>query len=253
MLGVEALARALRAADETQSVPGEILRGLGVHRANHIHGLVAALVVAFPVTRRIVGDAFFDALARLYIRENPPRSRILAEYGDTLGEFIAVFEPAAAVPYLADVARLEYGRISAYHAADAPSVRLNASRDLEAVLEESFVLAPATIVVRSLYPIQSIWLANQPAAKPVVEDWTPETVVIARCDGRVILHRAGPVELALVDALQWRGPLVLALEAAGAGGREGQAVEAFIRLSDACALTKLEPQSTTRDDENANS
>jgi putative DNA-binding protein len=81
--------------------------------------LIAALAARFPVVQRLVGEEFFRAMARAYVVEEPPRSPVLIEYGDTFPGFIENFTPAAAIGYLADVARLELARGRAYHAGDA--------------------------------------------------------------------------------------------------------------------------------------
>src|SRR3546814_17378653 len=57
-------------------------------------------------------------MARLYVKDVPPRSRVLAFYGDSLPAFIETFSPTESVPYLAAVARLEMLRVRAYHTAD---------------------------------------------------------------------------------------------------------------------------------------
>lgn len=242
MLAVADLAQAVRAANLGFVVPDHLSGGVAIHRANHFHGLSAALAVAFPVTRQIVGEAFFDAMAQFYVRQNPPRSRVIAQYGDTLGDFIADFPPAGEVPYLADVARLEYRRIAAYHAADASLLSLGDARGLEAVLQMRFTLAPAASIIESTYPIQSIWLANQPGADPVVEDWSPETVLVTRRAGHVTHARLDAFDLALINAIEQCGVLTEALDAVGTDGLETWAAEAFARLVAADALISIDPQ-----------
>ena len=71
---------------------------------------------------KIVGRDFFCAMARDFVVARPPRSPVLATYGDELADFISTFEPARELPYLADVARIEAARTHAYHAADATPV-----------------------------------------------------------------------------------------------------------------------------------
>jgi len=44
------------------------------------------------------------------------RAAALAEYGDGFADFLAGFAPAQSLPYLADVARLEWAINAAYHA-----------------------------------------------------------------------------------------------------------------------------------------
>jgi len=242
MLAVADLAQAVRAASLGPPVSDHLSSGLAIHRANHFHGLSAALAVAFPVTRQIVGEAFFDAMAQFYISQNPPRSRIIAQYGDTLGDFIADFPPAGEVPYLADVARLEYRRIAAYHAADARPLSLGDAGGLEGVLQRRFTLAPATSIVASTYPIQSIWLANRPGEDPVVDDWSPETVLVTRRAGHVTHTRLDAFDLALIGAIEQCSALADALDAVGPDGLETRAAEAFARLVAADALVSIDPQ-----------
>ena len=61
-------------------------------------------------------------MARAFVAATPPRTPVLTTYGDEFAEFIAAFEPARELAYLADVARLEAARTHAYHAADAVPV-----------------------------------------------------------------------------------------------------------------------------------
>ncbi len=98
-------------------------RRFAVYRNNVVAGLVKALGTRFPALSRIVGEEFFNAMARVFVIAHPPRSPLLMTYGDDFPDFIADFEPAAELPYLADVARLEAARTRAYHAADAVSAR----------------------------------------------------------------------------------------------------------------------------------
>src|SRR5690606_15015602 len=107
--------------DPEQAVPGAVMahsagipaRRFAVYRNNVVVGLVNALAARFPALQRIVGEEFFRAMAQLYVRAHPPRSRLLMEYGDGFADFIAAFEPAAELPYLADIARLEAARTRA--------------------------------------------------------------------------------------------------------------------------------------------
>jgi hypothetical protein len=61
-------------------------------------------------------------MAGAFARANPPRSPVMAHYGAGFAGFIEEFPPAAGLPYLADVARLELLRVHAYHAVEAQAV-----------------------------------------------------------------------------------------------------------------------------------
>lgn len=159
--------------DPEQSCPPELTSWNGadpgsrfaVYRNNVTSSLVNALADSFPVVLQLVGDEFFRAMAQVYVHASPPRSRILAEYGEAFPAFIEGFPPAGSLPYLADVARLEFLRIQAYHSADTPA--LNAEQ-IGAVLAQperlsdmTFELHPSVAVLSSAFAIISLWAAHQ--------------------------------------------------------------------------------------------
>jgi hypothetical protein len=73
-------------------------------RANHD----AALAAAYPVVRRLVGDAFFGEAAARYAQAFPSRCGDLHVYGSAFALFLAQYEHARDLAYLPDVARLEW-------------------------------------------------------------------------------------------------------------------------------------------------
>src|SRR5262245_23031436 len=97
-------------------------RRFAVYRNNVVTGLIRALKTRFPATERVVGDEFFAVMAQVFVCAHPPRSPLMMTYGDDFPDFIAGFAPAAEIPYLADVARIEAARTRAYHAADASTI-----------------------------------------------------------------------------------------------------------------------------------
>jgi uncharacterized membrane protein YphA (DoxX/SURF4 family) len=138
------------------------LRRFSVYRNNVVVGLIDVLKDAFPAVRRIVGDDFFKCLAHGYIVKEPPRSPILLEYGAGFPAFIAAFEPASPLPYLADVARLERSWTEAYHAPEAApldpaSLTALAPDDFAGL---AFTAHPSLRTVRSQFPALTIWRMN---------------------------------------------------------------------------------------------
>lgn len=136
-----------------------------VHRNNVVHSLVAVLADTFPVVRELVGDEFFGAMARLYVVEHPPTSPLMHRYGAGLPAWIADFEPATALPYLSDIARLEWSRLCAFHAADAEPIEARALMALmqapDRLVGASLALHPSLAIVRSPHPVVSLWSAHQ--------------------------------------------------------------------------------------------
>jgi hypothetical protein len=140
-------------------------RRFAVHRNNFVVSLIDTLAESFPVTQALVGPEFFRAMARERVLAAPPRNPVLTDYAIGFPDFIAQFPPAAAVPYLADVARIEALRIRAYHAADATPVPDVAYRDLfqapERLATTRAELHPAGGWFRSRHAAYSIWRAHQ--------------------------------------------------------------------------------------------
>ena len=101
-------------------------RRFAVYRNNVIAGLVNTLKQAFPAVCKIVGIDFFEAMARGYVRAEPPASPVLLDYGAGFAAFIAQFAPAAALPWLPGVARIERAWIEAYHAQEADPLEAEA-------------------------------------------------------------------------------------------------------------------------------
>ena len=159
-----AFARAI--LDASAAVPGAVVRNaggtpsrrFGVYRNNVYASLIDVLAKRFPVAARLAGEEFFRAMARVYVENDPPRSPVLLFYSEGFAGFAADFSPAAPVPYLADVLRLEGAWHAAYHAADAAALPLEAlSAASEGAAEARLTLHPSLRVVRSPYPVITIW------------------------------------------------------------------------------------------------
>ncbi|MBF9035548.1 DUF2063 domain-containing protein [Rhodobacterales bacterium HKCCE2091] len=136
-----------------------------VYRNNHAVSLTEALGEGFPVIRKLVGEEFFRAMAGVFLRAHPPDDPRLMLWGGRLPGFLRSFPPVAHLPYLPDIALLELGLRQSYHAADTEPLRLS-GLDPEAVLQLRPRMAPASLVVRSAFPILDIWRANREPGAP---------------------------------------------------------------------------------------
>jgi hypothetical protein len=160
-------------------------RRFAVYRNNVMISLIDALEDGFPVTRALVGEDFFRGMARLFASAHPPRSRILAFYGEEFPAFVENFPPAAAVPYLADVARLELLRTLAYHAADARPLtteQIGAALNGNSVAPDlRFALHPSVAILRSRFAVVSLWAAHQGLADmETVDPGIPQAALVVR-------------------------------------------------------------------------
>lgn len=177
--------------DAERPTPHEVTgagRRFAVYRNNVRVSLTDGLVTRFPLCHALVGDAFFRAMAARFIELCPPRSPILAHWGDALPEFIELFPPADGLPYLADCARLEIARTEAYHAADAMPLAPAALAEIarETWGEARLTLHPSVRVVASRHPVGSIWRMHVEAVGPP-QDWPAEDVLVARPFSEVVV------------------------------------------------------------------
>ncbi|AOF83383.1 hypothetical protein BSY238_1790 [Methyloversatilis sp. RAC08] len=139
---------------------------LGVYRGNAVANANAALTLAYPVCRQITGDDYFDALVRRYWAQTPSTDGDLNRYGHRFADFLDGFEPVRALPYLPDVARLEWSVHVATTAADAAPLGGGAfaGLDPDALATARLHMTPGFALLGSAWPIADIWLQHQPGA-----------------------------------------------------------------------------------------
>jgi hypothetical protein len=198
--------------DPNCATPGAVSgpRGKGakrrydVYRNNVTVSLMEALASTFPATLRITGADFFRAMARTHVRESPPHSPLLFEYGRDFPDFIARYEHAAFMPWLPDVARIERAWLDAYHAADSLPLlpeALAAVAPAE-LADAAFVPHPAMRIVRSAFPALTIFAANRsegPVGRIVATG--PEDALVTRPALTVTVRRLPPGGAVFLDRL----------------------------------------------------
>lgn len=225
-------------------------RRLAVHRNTIIGSLVDALADTFPVTQALVGDEFFRAMAALFVRRHPPRTRVLAHYGDQLPAFVEGFAPARPVPCLADMARLEWARVQACHAADAAPVQADAVAAAvargEAVADLRLLCHPSLAVVTSAHAVVSLWAAHQHedlATLASVDADRPEAALVLRDGLDVLVLAQPPGAAAFVAALLHGERLAEAarqgLDAAAGAAASFDLAQTLAQLARHGAITRL--------------
>jgi len=139
------------------------VKRFNVYRNNVAMGLQAALAATFPVVKALVGEEFFAVMAQIYVANHLPSSPVLLDYGSNFPDFIKTFEPTRQLPYLPDVARIEWSFNESYHAADATPITIKVLSALNTdVFERTrIVLHPSLRLICSDWPVLSIWHAHQ--------------------------------------------------------------------------------------------
>lgn len=136
---------------------------LAVYRNNVRVTLREVLRDRFAVVSQLVGEDFFNAMAGEYVRANLPASPVLLDYGAGFPDFIAGFSPAGSLPYLADVARLEWFIHDAANAPDATSLDPVGLSGLDSETMDDLFLKPhpSLRLFESPFPVHDIWRAHQ--------------------------------------------------------------------------------------------
>ena len=175
---------------------------LNIYRNTSHTALTNALRLNFPAVQRLVGGDFFAAAADVFITREPPRTAWLDFYGDGFPQFLQSFEPAAALIYLPDVARLERAVGHAFHAVDAKPLEYSELLDIapSAQGRVRFTPHPSVSLVFSPYPVDAIWrsvLAQDDVALAGI-DLTGGAVRL------LVERRAGEIEVTRMDERQWK-------------------------------------------------
>jgi len=137
------------------------------YRDSVIGGIIEALADSYPVVKKIVGEQFFNHISYQYIRQYPSTSPDLNNYGEQFSAFIDTLTTTNTVPYLSDVAKLEWAwqKIIIGENSKAGNLHLLASLNEQNSDDLLFRLNPHTSLLFSNYAIHKIWEVNQDNAK----------------------------------------------------------------------------------------
>ncbi len=197
----------------------EAQRRFNVYRNNRVASLIDALRQSYPAIAQLVGEDFFKACARAFIDAHPPAQPVMAEYGREFGQFIETLPNTSQLPYLRDVAELEWWRLQAHHNADASvlDVSLLAEIPPQQLMQIRLQCHPALYLVQSQWPVGSIW-TNSVSAPDVtaapVDMRQSQSVVITRPELQVQVNLIEPGAAVFLQALQQRAELGSAVEQA---------------------------------------
>ena len=209
---------------------GMALRGLEAYRRNTLGNRAAAVVASYPVVASIVGETFMWEAAWHFARAKDSHSGDLNLYGAELGAFLDAFAPAADVPYLGAVARMEWAVQQLATCPPSPAPALSGLQHLPADAWDAlrFQLDPAHRLIASRWPLQRLWQINQPqysgdyAVDLAQGDW----VLLHRRGGVVHIESITPAHYAFLQAL-------------GTGAALAQACAQALELDAAFPLAEL--------------
>jgi hypothetical protein len=164
---------------------------VGIYRNHAFATLGDALRSTFPVVCRLVDKRFFAYAAHEYLREHPPHSRCLVEYGADFADFLARFTPCRQLPYLADIARFEWAlNIAATVREESPlQAETLAAIPPGQAAYVALRLQPSLSYFASTWPIDAIWQANKEDEVPPVDITSGGTSLEIRRAGEAVSWR----------------------------------------------------------------
>jgi len=135
----------------------------GIYRGS-VHGILTqALGLTFPVCKSLVGEKFFDKMCGVFIDQYPPTTSFFAEYGNHFAKFLSRFEHLQHIPYISDIACLEWARHEVWHKVRNQPFDFGKLAELDESDQAnvSFILSDTLRLIQSNYRIDEIWFAHQ--------------------------------------------------------------------------------------------
>jgi len=157
--------------------------GFAVYRNTVMKGCIDALQANYVCVARLVGEEWFRAAAAVFARSHPPALSTLLNYGESFADFLAGFEPAADLPYLPGVARLDHLWTEAHAAANEAPLT---AADLSGLSPEALGAmqlrphAAARWVWFDEQPIYTVWSRNRAGLEVGEIEWAGEGALITR-------------------------------------------------------------------------
>src|SRR5436190_14898288 len=97
-------------------------QAFAVYRNTSARGAVDALRASYGTVDMLVGEEMFTQVALDYRRERPPTGPILSDYGKRFPDYLSKQPWTCELPYLAEVARLDWLWLKTFLAADTPAM-----------------------------------------------------------------------------------------------------------------------------------
>jgi hypothetical protein len=211
-------------------------RRLAIYRNNAVEGFLQTLQATFPVLVRLSGEGWFRQRGRAYMRQHPSRSGNIHYIGERFPAFLDAVLAGSEYDYFADVARLEWAYQEALVAAEHPGFDLASLSTVppERYAALTFQTHPAMRLVRSRFPILSIWKANQPGSTgggQITLDDGPSNVLVMRRDDHVELRELAASDFELLASFARGESFELAAEYALQAAPEADLGAALARVA----------------------
>ena len=173
---------------DEQPMPAFRSQAFSVYRNTSARGAVEALRATYQTVDALLGPDMFSEVALDYRRETPPASPVLSDYGADFADFLARQPWTSELPYVADVARLDWLWLESLLAGSAETL----PRPIGGA--SKIALHPAARFTWLATPALTIWQAHRDGFDELDPEWCEEGALFTR-PGLVV--RAGPIDRAV--------------------------------------------------------
>jgi hypothetical protein len=162
------------------------LERLQVYANGYPARLHEALADAFPAVAHVIGHGAFHTLTGRYMNERPPLYYNINDVGAGLPAFLRSNVPTADLPFLPDLAELEWSLVEAFNAHAKPAVDAMqlASLGIDDWDRVVLHLHAGLGVLTSAWPIREIWEARETPVESIDID-------LENRPDQVLIHRSG--------------------------------------------------------------
>ena len=179
---------------------------MSVYAGGYVARVQEGLADVYEAVQFVLGPERFSALAESYGVRYPSHQYNLSRIGIHLPEFIRTFSGLDDVPFLADLAQLEWLMAEAFHAFDKPPFVPHelAEIPLEDWERTQVVFQPSVSIFHSPWPVLDIWKEKKSSDRNQVR-WTgekkPQCILIGRQETRVRCELLSPAQHRLLEGL----------------------------------------------------
>ncbi len=183
--------------------PGK--KRLSVYADGYTARMHESLVEAYPAVQRIIGKKSFLKTSFRYAEAFPSHEYNLSMAGKHYAEFLSKSALSKKLPFLPDLARLEWRVAQSFHAFQEKPFDI---KTLENLLPEdwenlSFEFQPSVALLASRWPILNIWNARKTPAKKIIIDLVnrPQNLLIYKTGVKVLCELLDKNQFGLLKGL----------------------------------------------------
>lgn len=197
--------RTMKAPEDTFNTHGVSLqKRMGTYKNNYTTGLGEVLAGTFQTVTALVGEEFMQGVCAQFTRKHSPKKACMHEYGNEFPEFLEQFEPAKSLPYLPDMARLDWCANTAYHAHNIPALTPEALQSIDLTADGlTLKIHPSATTLHSDFAINDLRAYVRDEERQKNEKFqitqSDTSLLISRQNGMVYIQDLTPAEYTILN------------------------------------------------------